>query len=121
MPDRMSQHDCEHGIWIGACYDCKPIQVPKDQAWRNFHYTFKAGRTKEIHSQRQFHRECRKVGLVQTTRDDLMTNGTPSHPSRTPVDTRPIQETLKQISAESHNPQRVERKWRQLQAAGQVR
>lgn len=110
---------CTHGVWIGACAACKPIQIPGDQAWRNFSYTFKPGVTKEIYSRKQFRGECGKHGLIQTTKDDLLTNGSPSHPSRKPVDLRPIQKDLEAVYAGSRDKNRVEKKWQEVQAKRQ--
>ena len=109
---------CVHGVWEAACAICKPIQTPHDQAWRNFTYTFKPGVRKEIHSQRQFNRECQVNGLRPVVKDDLLKRGMPYHPD--PLETGLPKETVREVIRsvrESATPDAINRHWTQQQVS----
>lgn len=111
---------CRHGIWEPACVKCKPIHSSGDLQW-NFTYPFKPGDQVNIHSKGHFVRECKKRGQVWTTREDLVSRGTPYHPGQKAVDTSEFQPALAQIVHEAKDVGRVNQKWNQLKAAGKVK
>ena len=106
---------CSHGVWIGACNICKPVHTSKDQLW-NVTYPFSQKDQVPLHSKGQFARECRKLGLVPTTTDDLVKQGTPYHPAREPIPTHRVEPMIREIIQESKSKDRVEQKWRQQEA-----
>ena len=111
---------CAYGhAWRDAwnrCVLCKNLGVEPDQLWRNFAYTFKPGHRKEIHSKRQFLRECKSTGQRLVVADDLLKRGVPYHPD--PSETGLKREVVTQALAEarkSATPERIARHWHQRQ------
>ena len=103
-----------------ACHICKPIHSSRDQQW-HFTYPFKPGDQVAIHSKGQFVRECKKRGQVWTTKEELVSRGTPYHPGQQAVNTSRFQPVLEQIVHEAKDTGRVNQKWNQLKAAGKVK
>lgn len=107
---------CERGhTWRDAknrCVLCKSVEVEADQLYRNFAYTFKPGDRKEIHSKRQFLRECRRTGQRLVAADDLLKRGVPYKPDPTVSGLKPemIAQTIREVQR-SATPARVERAW----------
>lgn len=102
---------CEHGIWIGACGVCKPIQTSRDQAWHFQHPTLG-----QIDSKGEFDRRCKAKGLVRVSTDELVTRGEPTKPSLPRVSKEMIGGLVRELAAQAKNPALVERKWRETQA-----
>ena len=116
----MSDRSCPVGhTWHdvkGRCVLCKTIGVEPAQLWRNFSYTFKPGYRKDIHSQRQFVRECRRTGQRVVVADDLLKRGMPYHPDpkESGLPHVAVQTAIREAQR-SATPDRIARHWAQHQ------
>ena len=110
-------NQCTHGIWMGACHFCKPIQTSKDQAW-TFTYPFKSNDRVQIHSKGQFLKECKRRKLRWTGTDDLLKGGEPYSGAKRPLEWPKYEGVVQQVIQEAKSKDRVEQKWQQLQTKG---
>jgi len=89
---------CKHCTDYVASFDVNvPVRSKGSKSAWNYTHSFGKDDKVNIHSKKQFERECKDRGLVHVVKDDLFTNGQATKAKPEPIDRKLVDKTVKDL------------------------